>query len=437
MEANKTDNFYKEVFSGFEYKLSGSVIWRKLKWRLFWIDFKYYIAGAGVLAIIGAGLFFGLSDTDLRNNVNNPESYQTFSINYQSEVLQTVMTENPQSESNLLLLNEAEPPIEFSETSENERPVIIQDLISNSNAAYGYGNPEIRHETPLAIESPFVRENEILSTISAVSTSGLSHLQPELIYDSISQLFIPKQHVFVSLSLYASPVYNVPEIIAKDGDSDYINYRNNNETPSLSFSVGMDVQLNIKNWYIQTGLAYSRFSNYRNYNHTFLAYDSLSSYYSNDTTWGWLYDPPEIGKPVVIGIDTVWVPVYNDLNEGKNEWNYLEIPLLVGYKFNKSRFSFDVATGFSYGLLLNASGNVPSLSHENMFTELSEMNNLMNRNQFNYILQLGLSYHLTPEWSIMAKPFYKQNLRSIFNDTYPIDQRFSSFGIKFGLIVDL
>ena len=51
MEANKTDNFYKEVFSGFEYKLSGSAFWRKLKWRLFWMDFKYYFVGAGILAI--------------------------------------------------------------------------------------------------------------------------------------------------------------------------------------------------------------------------------------------------------------------------------------------------------------------------------------------------------------------------------------------------
>lgn len=401
------------------------------------MDFKYYFAGAGILAIIGAGLFFGLSDTDLPDNVNNPDIYQTTSINYQTEVIQTVKSDKPQTESNLLIPNEVEQPTDFTETSESESPAVIKDLKSSTNAAYVYDKPEIRYETPSAVESPVVRENEILSTMSSMSTSELSNLQPELIYDSISKLYIPKQHVFVSLALYVSPTYNAPVMNSTAGYNDYLNYRNENESPSFSISAGIDLQINIKSWYVQTGLAYSRFNNYRNYNHTFLAYDSLRSYYSNDTTWGWLYDPPDIGKPVVIGIDTVWVPVYNDLNEGQNEWNYLEIPLLVGYKFNISRFSFDVATGFSYALLLNASGNVPSLTHENMFTELSEMNDLMNRNQFNYILQLGISYHLTPEWSIMAKPFYKQNLRSIFNDTYPIDQRFRSFGIKFGLIVDL
>ena len=401
------------------------------------MDFKYYFAGAGVLAIIGAGLLFGLSDNDLQDYIDNPGFYQTASIQYQSEALQVAMIDKPQTENNKLFPSEAEKTPTYSETALNESPAIIKNLKSGTNTTEAFDIVEILYETPTAIEPPVIRENETLSTLNTISASDISNFQPELIYDSISKLYIPKQHVFLSLALYVSPTYNVPVVNSTADYNDYLNYRNNNETPSLSFSAGMDVQLNIKNWYVQTGLAYSRFNNYRNYNHTFLAYDSLRSYYSNDTTWGWLYDPPDIGKPVVIGIDTVWVPVYNDLNEGQNEWNYLEIPLLVGYQFKKSRFSFDIATGFSYGLLINASGNVPALKQENLFTDLSDMDDQINRNQFNYILQLGLSYHLTPKWSIMAKPYYKQNLRSIFNDTYPIDQRFSSFGIKFGLIVDL
>jgi hypothetical protein len=150
-----------------------------------------------------------------------------------------------------------------------------------------------------------------------------------------------------------------------------------------------------------------------------------------------VYDPPHIGYPIVLSIDSTYIPVYNEINEGINQWNYLEIPLLLGYTFHFNRFSLDIGSGVSYGILLGASGNVPSLSEEKLFTELSELESQMNKHTFNYILQIGASYHLTPQWSLIVKPFYKQNLQSVFEKNYPIDQRFKAFSIKFGLKVDL
>jgi len=239
---------------------------------------------------------------------------------------------------------------------------------------------------------------------------------------------------WVSISLYLAPAYTSSTLSADNSFDDYLNNRNNHESGTISWSAGADVQFNIKNWYIQTGLGYSTFSNKRS---SFQAFDSLNSYYNNDTTWGWVYDAPDFGKPIVLSIDTSFVPVYNNINEGINKWGYFEIPLIIGYTFNFNRFSFDVGTGVSYGLLISVNGSVPSLDEENLFTDLSMLEQNMNKHMSNYLLQIGVSYHITPQWSLIVKPYYKQNLRSVFENNYPVDQRFKAFSIKFGLKVDL
>jgi outer membrane protein W len=78
---------------------------------------------------------------------------------------------------------------------------------------------------------------------------------------------------------------------------------------------------------------------------------------------------------------------------------------------------------------------VPDLDQENVFVEMEEIE--LNDHMFNYLLQLGFSYHLTPEWSLNISPWYKHNLNSVFNNNYPVDQRFNTIGINFGLRVDL
>lgn len=431
---NKLDNFYKEAFAGFEYKTSEN-FWLKVKMRLFMNEYKYYAAGIAAVALIGTVLYLGLSD----------------------EKANSIADTNPATNS---ILGAAQPEIVFSEITENDK-IGIQEEIASTRPAIHNSNSEsinstvsqtdvnnyslneepnntvLTAEVPASIEAKNKREVYSSEFLSAASLLELNNLQPELLYDSASNLFIPNQKVRFSLLMSVSPSYNVANLQSMPAYDDVKNYQLAHESSAISYSAGLDFQVTFKKWFVQTGLAYSRFKNNRNYNYSFKAYDSLNSQYVNDTTWGWLFDPPVIGEPIVIGIDSVFVPVYNEINEGANEWDYLEIPLLLGYNFNKSRFTVNIATGFSYGIFIKAKGNVPSIDEKNVFTNLSDSKNKLNQQQLNYILQVGISYHITPDWSIMANPFYKQNMRSVFDNAYPIEERFRTFGIKFGFIVNL
>lgn len=250
----------------------------------------------------------------------------------------------------------------------------------------------------------------------------------------------PSSHVVsnrFSLSLYASPAISQIKLKADNGFDEYINLRRDNESPALSWSAGADIRVHWKQWFVQTGLNYSVYKNNKNYNYNYQVTDSANSYFNYDTIWVWIYDPPNLEYPVMVGIDTVWVLVYEDINvknNGINEWSYLEIPVLVGYQFNHRKFGFEFATGISMGFLLKSKGSLPKFPDVEGMEELEKD---INQTMFNFLLQVGVSYQIVNGWSVIVQPYYKQNLQSVFENNYPIDQRFRAFGLNFGVRVKL
>ncbi len=238
-----------------------------------------------------------------------------------------------------------------------------------------------------------------------------------------------------SISLYASPCITLSKV-SGDNNDDYENLRNENESSALSWTAGGDIQIHFKKWFIQTGINYSVYRNNKNYNYSYQLIDSANSYYNYDTIWVWIYDPPNLEYPVMVGIDTTWVPVYDDISvidNGTNEWSYLEIPILLGYNIKYKKFGFELATGISFGFLMNYSGAIPRYSDMKGIENLDKFDEVINNTMYNYNLQLGVTYSISNNWELLSQLYYKQNLKSIFKDNYPIDQRFRAIGLNIGL----
>ena len=436
---NNIDQFYSDKLSGHQEYLSKDS-WGRMKWRLFWLDLRNYVIAFAALILLGTVAYFGFFTT------GQPDESRMESLVFIEETANTTEA------------NQANEPIEITAlVAETSMSTQITESIFPATESTATLMATSMQETKLPAIEPENTEDagtdfkesgsvhfyslsfiETRNNYPALLLNKEKSPAEEMIIDSISYPYHDiRKRSWISISLYAAPAYTTSTLSADQSFDDYLNYRNSHESGTISWSAGADVQLNIRNWYIQTGLSYSTYSDNRNYNYTFKAIDSLQSYFTNDTTWGWVYDPPDIGKPIVLSVDSTFVPVYNEINEGINQWKYLEIPILVGYTFHANRFSIDIGTGFSYGLLLSASGNLPSLTEENLFIDLSGLESQMKRHNFNYIIQIGAAYHLTPQWSLVFQPYYKQNLRSVFENNYPVDQRFKAFSIKFGLKVDL
>ncbi len=449
---NQIDEFYRKVLQN-HAKNASAFTWTKVRWRLFWMSYNKYVLGTGAAIVIILGIYFltATGNGDLKNSATEQlltepvpvtkQAKKETSISAVSSDTKDISAGGTKSISagthKMNPKNNADLPV--PKTSAPKSLIVSE----NKSLSENHTVPENANEAPVTEMTLMTRRPEIFSverkdltinTLAGKSTE-LAALDTGLITKIPYDIKLKKN--WVSIGLYVTPAYTVFTLKADDGYQDYLQYRKDHESPAISVSGGLSVRVNIGNGFIQTGLEYSEFRQYRNYNNSFQALDSLNSYFRTDTIWGWVFDPPDIGKPIILGYDTVFIPVYNMTNEGYNRWQYLEIPLTGGYKFNRGRFGFEVSTGFSCGFLLDARGNVPDLNDKNRFTELNDLKDEMNKYLFDYIFQAGFTYHLTPAWSLSLSPFYKQNLNSVFKNNYPVDQKFRSFGINFGLKVDL
>ena len=441
---NQIDEFYRKALKN--HTQNASAYTRvKMRWRLFWLNYKGYILGIGATAILVLGIYFftGSINSEQQNSVTEKSmttrSFESGPIytepaitqakksnlskpsgNQDRENTSTPGTSNfSANNNNLNIINDATPPEPETTISNNTNEVAIT------------ANTDVKRLPGI---SPTERSDFKINSLAGKKIE-LAALDTGFLVKTPYDIKLKKNRI--SIGFYVAPSYTGFALKAAAGYEDHLKYRNEHEGPAISVSTGVNIRLNMRNWYIQTGLEYSEFRQTRNYNNSFQALDSLNSYFQTDTIWGWVFDPPDIGKPIILGYDTIFVPVYNTTQEGYNRWKYLEVPLTGGYKFNRGRFGFEVSTGFSCGFLLDARGNVPDLNDKNRFTELNDLNDEMNKYLFNYIFQAGFTYHLTPAWSLSLSPFYKQNLNSVFKNNYPVDQKFRSFGINFGLKVDL
>ncbi len=233
-----------------------------------------------------------------------------------------------------------------------------------------------------------------------------------------------------SLNFYGGPAYCISSL--SGNKPEYIDLRNDNETNSTAFSLGGDLRFHYKSFVVATGLGYSVYNQKRHYKKSYQEYSPEDSYYKYDTTWVWVYDPPDFGRPIISGIDSSWTDVYKTVvidNSGFNRLEYFEIPLTLGYRFDKNLFSVEINAGGSVGFFVYSDFKAPS------FSDYEEIDNVgqINKAMFNVIANASVFYHLNNKTSVFVSPYYKGNMNSIFRDSYPVNQKFKTFGLNFGV----
>jgi len=304
---------------------------------------------------------------------------------------------------------------------------IVLDRVKNLNKL------EFRYMTSFHVDqkSPMVFDS-ILNPIISEKTSVVKKQQDPIALNCTTSIIQKKQ---LSFSYYVSPDVTWQRLNADRIYEEFVQLRKEQEAATSSWSTGADIQIHWKSWYAQVGLNYSRYQTKTNYDFNYEQLDSANSYFKYDTSWVWVYNPPNLGYPLMTGIDTVWVPVFKDIHvayDGKTQWSYLEIPVLIGFKFGKTKVGFEVATGISIGFLMEVKGRMPRFPQMDGTVTLSDQSEILNKTVWNGILQFGISYQFTPKWSALAQPYYKHNVRSVFDKNYSVNQKFSAVGVKFG-----
>jgi len=291
-----------------------------------------------------------------------------------------------------------------------------------------------------------------------------------------------------SIDAYYSPMmFNIstktPNNMQENIDTSYSSIYN--------WSLGLNANYKIKNFNIQAGVAFTKYTeNYtytdeqittNKYNdkrfmavgnytyidkytdwviygsHTEIELDTVSSSYELvehqiehatiiDTVWSYNIDSSAVivmDSTKVIKYDTITAIKYDSVDvvvvdtikeihfvDVRNQYSYIEIPIMIGYEFNsKHKFSYVINAGLVTGIFINAKGKGITLSNE-----IVDLNSLpFMKLNLTGMATAGVHYKFTTEMSLILEATFRKNFTSIYKPDYFIEKRFNSLGLRIGV----
>ncbi|MCD4773259.1 MAG: hypothetical protein K8R41_07755 [Bacteroidales bacterium] len=423
------DEFYKSKLENYKEE-AGKNVWENMRLTLFWIRHKWVIGLSSIVLLLGWGSIicmniFSSSEPATNNyppNYSKPEIVLT--NNYEEKnVAQDEEKDSSEAQDESIayrqLSNNIDAPDFVPKTNiieiQNENTEPTGFKLNNQNTTILNENIPL-----LKMYSKKYNKNIAVETDSCLLDFNRHK-------DVLSQVLRNQRF---SVNVFAGTAFSKSDISGYNPE--YLAFRNSNESDKPGWSLGVDMRLHIKNWIISSGLVYSVYRQSRSYKHSYQEYSPENSFYQYDTTWVWIFDPPNYGIPMITDIDSSWVKTYNNItidNSGINQLKYFEIPLLVGYRFNSNMFALEINTGFSAGFLVYSKIKVPEFTNNDDIVTAQQMNHTM----FNFITNAYLYYYFDSKTSLFVSPYFKQNLQSIFNKSYPVKQQYKTYGVNFGV----
>jgi len=425
---NYIDELVKDSLEGFREE-AGTEVWEKLRWTLFWMKYRWYIGLSSVLLLLGVSAFVTwqlpvhTANQMVQTNLDEPNSQLLLA--YNQEVENHALFED----ANASGTNVMEPGTDIFASQHTEAENVHMDPVGHV--------PNFNPGQEMTNSSDQMYSDRMFLTLTGLtalpfSTSLTTKPDTNLIgYNRRTDLHVqPVKKQWLSMNLYAGP--SLVNSSLSGVNSEYLNLRNDNESDAMGWAVGSDIRFHFKNWVFTTGISYARYNQNRRYIHQYQEYSPGDSYFDYDTTWVYIFDPPDYGVPMVSKIDSTWVKVYNEVTidqSGKNRVSYFEIPLMVGYTMHHNRFSLELNAGASVGFLTYSNVWVPDEFNSPELLKVNQMQATM----YNVVANASVYYHLDRRTSLFVSPYYKQNMRSIFNDNFTQTQHFNTIGINFGV----
>ncbi len=232
-----------------------------------------------------------------------------------------------------------------------------------------------------------------------------------------------KFQVGASLSMFSSGQgFSAPEELTEKRDQFKKAYSDN----CLTGSIGLDARATYQKWIFSTGIRYTSFNQRMDYEYLvqtggYYRTDTLDSYYEiieGEQKWTYL-------------TDSVYVPVNEYLFDYKitNHNRYLEIPLTIGYNYPVANILLFANTGIITGFFLNSDGKQINV-HENGVFSVDEMD--YKKVVVSYTVSVGTAIPVSRKMILQPELFYRNHISSVYKD-FPIETRFSAFGVMVGL----
>ena len=154
---------------------------------------------------------------------------------------------------------------------------------------------------------------------------------------------------------------------------------------------------------------------------------------------------------VVFYVDPNDDNLLNEIEKSANRYNYLRIPLTLGYEFKLKRASFEINAGVEYTRLMKANGisykngyvdvgirPVPYYYYEDMVATTFQNNmNSIKVNNWNYVANAIVRVRMSRSLDLFSSFRFQYNTNSIMADDYLLQKTYKKYGVNVGVTYHL
>ena len=211
--------------------------------------------------------------------------------------------------------------------------------------------------------------------------------------------------------------------------------RANADHIAFSQSYGAELKLDFNHWFIQSGLNYSAIQSCSEYrivpppsntveytlsNTTVIpAHDSAGHYIPPRYIYTWTSNKPTSTPGAV--------------KKAISELKVIQIPVLAGYNISYRKLMFSVSSGISIGLPVSYTGEMITIDNSSI-SDVSQLKPSVQKPALDYLLRAGITYAYSMRYSIFIEPSYSCSLNSIFTKSYPLRQKYTTYGVRLGML---
>lgn len=222
-----------------------------------------------------------------------------------------------------------------------------------------------------------------------------------------------KKKQWLWMDLVASPNYVIKNLSAYDNTlerNEYVNERLRTEQSKFGYTLGLRASFRLHDVSeIRTGILYSKITE----NFKYQREPSIDPITGAEITY-----PLEVSK---------------------NKYQFVDIPILIGYREDRKVFDFNVNFGILLNLAFSQEGRIldPYSAGSIDVKGTSESPIFQTRSGLALYSSVGYNYKFSENIHLLIEPSLKYVIRPINHWEYPVRQRFHTFGLTTGLRVNI
>jgi len=222
--------------------------------------------------------------------------------------------------------------------------------------------------------------------------------------------------------------------IDKSNNELYLNEFKENQKNTVLFNAGILGSITYQNFTLRTGIEFSQtgekfdfeLNDMSSYDSTISSTNIVNQLISYYEPWGaWKYDT--IVEEIITSDETVTI---TDTVKSQmiitNRYNWISVPISVGYQFNWNKFSVipRVGTRFNFAFSRD-NGKLPSED----YLQLEE--NTFERFTIDYSIDLEFRRDFT-NWHVFLSPYFRSNFKPTINSQV-LQRKYSTWGVNLGI----